>query len=358
LSLFCNMKQINVGLIGFGMAGRIFHAPTITSVEGLHLSKIRETKAPNIVIIKERYPNTTVVNDTKEILNDPAIDLVIVATPNVTHYEVAKQVLNAGKHVVIDKPITVTSAETDDLIALAKSKGKLLTTYQNRRWDSDFKTVKKIINSGLLGRLAEYESHYDRFRNTLRPDTWKEDGVPGTGMVYDLGSHLIDQAMVLFGIPKTITAFLHKQREHTRIVDNFEIILQYENLKATLKGGLLVKEPLPRFILLGNNGSFIKYGLDVQEETLNAGIFPGTAVNWGEEPENIWGTINTECNGVEFRGKVRSEKGDYVAFYQNVYKALIGEEELIVKPEQARDMIRVIELAMQSNEEKRTIEFS
>lgn len=352
------MKQLNVGLIGYGMAGRIFHAPTISCVEGLQLKKIRETKAPGIALIKERYPNATIVNDTNEILNDPAIDLVIVATPNITHYEVGKQALNADKHVLIDKPITVTSAETDDLIAIAKSKGKLLTTYQNRRWDSDFKTVQKVIGSGLLGKLAEYESHYDRFRNTLRPDTWKEDGVLGTGMVYDLGSHLIDQAMVLFGTPKSITAFLHKQREHTRIIDNFEIILQYENLKATLKGGLLVKEPLPRYILLGNNGSFIKYGLDVQEETLNAGIFPGKTANWGEEPENIWGTINTEFNGVEFRGKVKSEKGDYVAFYQNIYKTLIGEEELIVKPEQARDMIRVIELAMQSNEEKRTLAFS
>ena len=352
------MKSINVGLIGYGMAGRIFHAPTISCVEGVRLSKIRETKAPNIALIKERYPDTAIVGDTQEILDDPSIDLVIVATPNVTHYEVGKQALNAGKHVVIDKPITVTSAETDDLIALAKTNGKLLTTYQNRRWDSDFLTVKKIIASGLLGRLAEYESHYDRFRNTLRPDTWKEDGVLGTGMLYDLGSHLIDQAMVLFGVPKTVTAFLHKQRQHTRIIDNFEIILHYEKLKATLKGGLLVKEPLPRYILLGNNGSFIKYGLDVQEETLNAGIFPGKISNWGEEPENIWGTINTEFNGVEFRGKVKSEAGNYMAFYQNVYKAIIGEEELIVKPEQARNMIRVIELAMQSNDEKRTLEFN
>jgi scyllo-inositol 2-dehydrogenase (NADP+) len=352
------MKQINVGLIGFGMAGRIFHAPTISCVEGLKLSKIRETKAPNSALIKERYPQTTIVSETKEILNDPNIDLVIVATPNVTHYEVAKQVLNAGKHAVIDKPITVTSAETDDLIALAKTKGKLLTTYQNRRWDSDFLTVKKLLASGLLGRLAEYESHYDRFRNTLRPDTWKEDGVLGTGIVYDLGSHLIDQAMVLFGIPKAVTAFLNKQREQTRIIDNFEIILHYDNLKATLKGGLLVKEPLPRYILLGNNGSFVKYGLDVQEEILNAGIFPGKIPIWGEEPEQIWGTINTEFNGVELRGKVKSENGNYIAFYQNVYKTLTGDEELVVKPEQARNMIRVIELAMKSNEEKRTLEFT
>ena len=352
------MKQINVGLIGFGMAGRIFHAPTISCVRGLNLSKIRETKAPNISLIKQRYPNTTIVNDSKEILNDPSIDLVIVATPNITHFDVGRQALEAGKNVVIDKPITVTSKETDELIALAKKQGKLLTAYQNRRWDSDFLTVKKVVASGLLGRLVEYESHYDRFRNSLRPDTWKEDGVLGTGLVYDLGSHLIDQALTLFGLPKSVTAFLRTQREHTKIVDNFEIILDYENIKATLKGGMLIKEALPRYILLGNNGSFVKYGLDVQEESLNAGLLPNKMSNWGEEPENIWGTINTEVNGVEFRGKVKSERGNYVGFYKNVYKAIIGEEELIVTPEQARNIIRIIELAMQSNEDKRTIPYS
>ena len=352
------MKQINVGLLGFGMAGRIFHGPTICCVEGLRLNKIRETKAPNIALIKERYPETTIVSDTKEILNDASIDLVIVATPNVTHYAVAKEVLTAGKHVVIDKPITVTSAEADELIQLAKKSGKLITAYQNRRWDSDFLTVRKVIDSGLLGRLVEFESHYDRFRNTLRPDTWKEDGVLGTGLLYDLGSHLIDQALVLFGLPKTITADLRTLRKDTRIIDNFEIILDYLPLKVTLKGSLLVKEPLPRYILLGNDGAFIKYGLDVQEETLNAGHSPKNATNWGEEPESIWGTINTEFNGVEFKGKVKSERGNYVGFYENVYKAIMGEEELAVKPEQARHTIRIIELAMQSNEEKRTIPFS
>jgi scyllo-inositol 2-dehydrogenase (NADP+) len=352
------MKQINVGLIGFGMAGRLFHGPTINSTEGLKLYKVRETKAPNISIIRERYPDTVVVNDTDEILNDPSIDLVVVATPNVIHYNVATQAINANKHVIVDKPFTVTSAEASVLITLAKTKNKLLTAYQNRRWDSDFLTVKKVIASNLLGDLIEYEAHYDRFRNTIRPDTWKEDGVLGTGLVYDLGSHLIDQAQVLFGLPLTVTAFLRTQRQHARIVDNFEIILDYGKIKVTLKGGMLIKEPLPHFILLGNNGSFIKYGMDVQEEALIAGHVPNKTINWGEEPESLWGTINTEMNGVEFRGKIKSEKGDYVGYYQNVYKAIIGEEELAVKPEQARNTIRIIELAMQSNEEKRTIPYA
>ena len=351
------MKQINVGLIGFGMAGRLFHGPTITETKGLKLYKVRETKAPNISVIKERYPETIAVSDTSEILNDPAIELVVVATPNTTHYDVTTQVLMANKNVIVDKPFTVTSKEATQLIELAKTKNKLITVYQNRRWDSDFLTVKKVIDSNLLGNLVEYEAHYDRFRNTIRPDTWKEDGAPGTGLLYDLGSHLIDQALVLFGLPKTVFADLRTQRQNATIIDNFEMILDYGKLKVTLKGGMLIKEQLPHFILLGNNGAFVKFGMDVQEEALLAGLAPGKIPNWGEEPETLWGTINTEFNGIEFRGKVKSEKGNYPGFYENVYKALIGEEELAVKPEQARNTIKLIELAMQSNKEKRTINF-
>lgn len=351
------MKQINVGLIGFGMAGRLFHGPTISETEGLRLYKIRETKAQNISVIKERYPDSIVVDNTAEILDDALIDLVIVATPNTTHHDVATQVLLANKNLVVDKPFTVTSEEATKLIELAKSKNKIITVYQNRRWDSDFLTVKKVIDSNLLGNLVEYEAHYDRFRNTIRPDTWKEDGAPGTGLLYDLGSHLIDQALVLFGLPRTVFGDLRTQRKNATIIDNFEMILDYGNLKVTLKGGMLIKEGLPHFTLLGNNGAFIKYGMDVQEEALLAGFTPSKTINWGEEPENLWGTINTEFNGVEFRGKVKSERGNYVVFYENVCKALNGEEELAVKPEQARNTIKVIELAMLSNKEKRTVDF-
>ena len=201
-------EKINVGLLGFGMAGRIFHASTISCVKGLHLSKIRETKEANRLIIKQRYPGAVVVNTTEEILEDENIDLVVIATPNLTHFNLTKQALLAGKHVVVDKPFTVTSQEAEELIHLANAQNKLLSVYHNRRWDSDFQTVQKVIQSALLGKLAECEIHYDRFRNSLRPDTWKEDGVLGTGVLYDLGSHLIDQAQVLFGLPLMVTADL------------------------------------------------------------------------------------------------------------------------------------------------------
>ncbi|MEI6945818.1 oxidoreductase [Paraflavisolibacter sp. H34] len=350
-------KLVNVGLVGFGMAGRIFHAPTISCVPGLRLKKIRQTNAANLPLINSRYPGTEVVPAATDIFSDADIELVVIGSPNATHYSLAKEALLAGKHVVVDKPFTVTVAEAEELAALARSRNLLLSVYQNRRWDSDFLTVQKVLQSGLLGRLAECEIHYDRFRNTLRPNTWKEAGDQGTGLLYDLGSHLIDQALTLFGLPEAVSADLRTQRPETKIIDNFELVLDYGNLKVTLKSGFLVKEPLPKYILLGEQGSFVKYGLDVQEEALNGGLSPATTPNWGQEPESTWGTLHTEYNGVEFRGKVKSEAGNYVAYYENILRALQGSEELRVKAEDGVNVIRIIERAFQSQAEKRWVRF-
>ncbi|UII23419.1 oxidoreductase [Fulvivirga ligni] len=351
------MKNIKVGLIGYGMGGRVFHAPLIHYVEGLELVKIRETRAENISIANERYPNAKIVSDAQEIIQDSAIDLVVVAVPNKAHYSLAKEALLAGKHVVVEKPFTVTSKEADELIALAKEKQKVLSVYHNRRWDSDFITVQKVLKDDKLGRLVEFESHYDRFRNTIRPNTWKEEGSLGTGLLYDLGSHLIDQVQVLFGLPHSLTAFISTQRDNGNIADNFELLLHYDQLKVTIKSGMLVKEPLPKYIMLGTNGAFVKYGLDVQEAALNEHTKSLDDEDWGKEPENKWGVIHYEEDGEDFRYPVKSEPGNYPAFYQNVYQAIVGEGELIVTPEQARNTIRIIELAMQSHEEKRTVKF-
>jgi predicted dehydrogenase len=351
-------KKINVGLIGFGMAGRVFHAPFITNVPGLHLSKIRETRPANIAVIKSKYPEAEIVSDSKAIFEDADIKLVVIATPNASHVPLATEALQAGKHVVVEKPFTVTSEEADALIALAQSTGRLLTIFQNRRWDSDFKTVRKIIEGGMLGNVVEYEAHFDRFRNYLKPDTWKEEEAPGSGLLYDLGSHLIDQALCLFGLPAEVSADLRTQRQNSRITDSFHLMLHYPHLRVILRAGMLVREPGPRYKVYGNKGSFLKYGLDVQEEALKADFSPKDTENWGVEPEEIWGKLNTELNGLHIVGKVESKAGDYTAFYSNVYKALLGEEELQVKPEQARNTIRIIELAMQSHAEKRSVNFS
>ena len=352
------MRKINTGLIGFGMAGRVFHAPLIAAVEGMKLHSIRETREENIKIANSRYPDAKIVKNTEDILKDPLVDLVVVATPNKHHFSLASAALNAGKHVVVEKPFTVTSKEADELIHLAEKNQKILSVYQNRRWDADFLTVKKVLQEGKLGRLVEFESHFDRFRNSIRPDTWKDEGDLGTGLLYDLGSHLIDQAQVLFGLPNAVTAFIYTQRDNGAIPDNFELIMHYPKLKITIKGGMLVKEPLPKYILLGTEGSFIKYGLDVQEADLNEHIKKLSDPEWGAEPEQQWGILNTGIGGTESRGKVPSEKGKYLAFYENIYSAIADGKPLEVTPQQARSTIRIIELAMKSNEERRTVDLS
>lgn len=351
-------KKINVGLLGYGMAGRIFHAPFIANVPGLALKKIRANRPESVALANQRYPEVEVVSSEEDILNDESIDLVVVATASPSHYKMAKAALQAGKHVLVDKPFTVTSAEADELIALAEDKNKVLTVYQNRRWDSDFKTVKKIVEQQLLGDIVEYEAHFDRYRNEIKPNTWKEENLPGTGILYDLGTHLIDQALCLFGKPLEVYGDVRTQRQNSQVTDYIEVVLKYEKVKAIIKASMLVREKGPHFILHGTKGSFVKYGMDIQEETLNAGSFPGDTPNWGVEPESLWGTINTDVKGIHITGKVESETGDYTGLYQNVCKAILGQEALEVKPEQARDTIRVIELALQSSQEKRGIQFN
>jgi predicted dehydrogenase len=348
-------KRYNVGLIGYGIAGQVFHAPLIHCVNGFHLDKIRETKAPNIQLAQTRYPDAAIVDNAASILEDDAIDLVVIATPNTSHFDLAKEALERDKNVVVDKPFTITSADAWELVQLAGKKGKLLSVYHNRRFDSTAKTVRKVIQSGMLGTLVEYEAHYDRFRNYHRPNAWREEDIPGSGIFYDLGAHLIDEAQMLFGIPKEIYADLRIQRPGGKTIDNFEVVLSYEGLKVTLKAGMLVKEPGAVITLYGFNGSYVKRGMDVQEDALRAGISPEGKADWGVEPEANWGKMNTEYNGLSLVGNIKSETGDYRAYYQNIFKALQGEEELVVKPEQAAITIRIIELAIQSSREKKVI---
>ena len=351
-------KTIKVGLIGFGAGGQTFHAPVLTMVEGLHLAKIRAVKPEQVAVAQSKYPTAAVVSTSDEICNDENIDLVVITTPNTSHYSLAMQALQAGKNVVVDKPFTINTKDADELIAEAAKRNLVLSVYHSRRFDSDYYTVQKVIRNDLLGGLVEMESRYDRFRNFLKPNSWREEDTPGSGILYDLGSHLIDQAQSLFGLPDTVSADLIVQRKYGKTIDNFEVILHYPGIKVSLKAGMLVRERLPRFILLGINGSFVKYGLDVQEEALKAGYTSATKSNWGIEPSEIWGTVNTEISGQHFVGKIESEKGDYTAFYQNVYDTITGKEQLIVTPLQARNNIRIIELAMLSQQEKRTVNFT
>jgi scyllo-inositol 2-dehydrogenase (NADP+) len=345
--------EIGVGLVGYGMAARVFHAPVITSAEGLRLRKVVERRAEES---RARYPWVEVVRDVDALLEDEEVELVVVTTPNVSHFELARRALLAGRHVVVEKPFTVTSDEAGRLAALARERGKVLSVHHNRRWDGDFLTVRKLLEGDLVGRLVEFESRFDRFRNRPRPGAWREEEGPGSGILYDLGPHLIDQALVLFGRPRAVTADVRTQREFARADDNFEITLDYEGLRVKLGAGMLARGESPRFVLRGTQGSFVKYGLDPQEEALKQGRTPDEP-GWGEEPEGRWGALDTEAGGLRLKGRVQTVAGRYQAYYQNVADAVRGRAEPAVKPEEARDAIRVIELAFQSSAERRTINF-
>lgn len=347
-------EQISVGLIGYGMAGRIFHAPIIQSVPNLKLKKVVERRTNEA---RQRYPMVEVVPDATALLQDEEIGLVVIATPNASHFDLARQSLRANKHVVVEKPFTTTSGQARELIDLAHRQNRVISVYHNRRWDGDFQTVKKLLEARLLGRLVEYESHYDRFRNSPTRNAWREEDEAGGGILFDLGSHLIDQAQVLFGVPRMITSDIRTQRDFAKTTDSFELILHYDDLKVTLKAGMLVREQSPRFILHGTEGSFVKFGFDPQEEALKRGLTPSEA-NWGTEPREQWGTLITQVGGLDLEGQVRTTAGCYQCFYQNIVDVISGRAELAVKPEEARNTIRIIELATESSEQKRTVPFS
>lgn len=354
-SLSSSPMQLNVGLIGFGMAGQVLHAPLISSVVGLRLTKVYARREEQQHILRAKYPDVNIVTDVQDIFNDKQVDLVVIATSNDVHFSLCKAALLAGKHVVVEKPFTNTLEEANELIAIAKSQGKLLSVFHSARWHSDYLTVKDVIASGELGRLVTMEIRYDRFRNYLRPNAWREDDLPGSGIWFDLGAHLIDQTLQLFGKPQALFASLRKMREGVGAVDDFEVLLYYPQIKVSLKGSMLVKEPTPRFALYGTEGAFVKPGVDPQEAALREGKTPADLPNWGEEPEEIWGILNTTAEEPENRRKIRSQKGNYPGYYENVRDAILGKTDLAVTAEQARDVIYLLQLAERSWDEKRVL---
>jgi len=338
--------MIQVALASYGMSGKVFHAPLITTHPDFQLSKVLERHRNDAVA---DYPDVTTVRQFDDLLSDGHVDLIVVNTPNPHHFDMTKAALEAGKHVVVEKPFTNTVAEAEELTALAKQKNCTLTVFQNRRLDSDFLTVQKVLKQQLCGRVVDFEAHYDRYRNYIQPDTWKEESGPGSGILYNLGSHMIDQALVLFGMPETLFAKLSIQRAGGKAPDAYHLILGYADKQVTLKSSYLVRDEGPRYKILGDLGTFTKYGLDIQEDDLKAGKAPDEP-NWGTESEDIWGTLDTELSGLPFRGKIASEAGNYLAFYDNLAQAIAGKTPLLVTAEEAKQVIHLIELAYQSNE--------
>ena len=343
------MKIINVGIIGYGLSGRIFHSYVIQAIEGFNIKKIYTKNPSKKFQALEDHKDVEVVEDLNEILNDKSIGLIVICTPNTLHADLGKKAMKSGKHVIIEKPFTITSDEAKELFMVSKESEKILSVYHNRRFDSDFKTIKEILSSKVLGRLVEFESHFDRFRPEFKNQAWREENLPGSGLLYDLGSHLIDQALALFGMPLEVYGDLMTQRKG-HVDDAFELILYYPDLKVTLKAGCLVKEPLPRFILQGTQGSFLKYGLDVQEEALKNGLKP-IDTSWGVEPQSLWGVLNT----IHERKTYPSLRGDYRDYYKNIYGAIVHREKLLVTGLDGFNVIKIIEAAKKSHEEKRRI---
>ena len=353
--------EIGVAVIGFGLAGQVFHAPFVSAVPGLKLEAIVQRKGDEA---GKAYPSARILRSFEEALSDPAVQLVVVGTPNETHFNLAKQALLAGKHVVVDKPFAATSEQALELKELALKQGLVLAPFHNRRWDGDFLTVKKILQNESVGRLVTYESHFDRFRPVPRENTWKEGASGCNGLLFDLAPHLVDQVLTLFGVPEGITASVRKDRDSTDIEDAFDITLEYPKLRAHCRSSMLACDAAPRFLLHGTRGSFKKFGLDPQEPTLLAGAkLPRMGEGeWLADAEEYWGTLTVAPDpndpGTLTRTKVRTELGDYRNYYANVRDAINGTAELKVKPEDGYRTIKLLEMARQSSLEGRTLPIS
>ncbi len=357
---------ICTAVLGYGLAGRIFHTPFVHAVPGLELTAIVQRHGDNAAA---DYPATRVLRSVEEAFGDPAIELIVVATPNDSHVEMARRALEAGKHVVVDKPMAGTSAEALELIALAKRQGKLLAPFHNRRFDGDFLTVRKLVAEGTLGRITLVDARFDRFRPFQRPNTWKEASGPSNGLIFDLGPHLLDQALALFGVPKSITASVRRERDVTAIDDAFDIVLEFElpgghSIRYECHATMLAADPSPRFRVHGTLGSYVKFGLDPQEATLVGGARPpelGSPTPWLPEAESAWGTLTVATHAAEpvqlERSTLATEVGDYRRFYANVRDAIRGETPLVVSAEDGYRTIRLLELALQSSDQNHTLPF-
>lgn len=343
-------RTIVTGLASYGMSGRVFHAPLLSCHTGFVLKSIVERHKDEAIL---KYPKVNTLRSFDELLKDSEIELVIINTPDHTHAELAHKALMAGKHVVVEKPFTLHPSEAEDLLNLAIRKQRIITVFHNRRWDGDFLTIEKLIKNEMLGRLVEYEVHFDRFRNYIQ-NSWKEEPSHGTGTLYNLGSHLIDQALYLFGMPTAVTGDVRTFRTDGKVDDFFEVVMHYKEMRIALKGSYLVRQPGPRFVLNGTHGSFIKYGVDPQESDLTQGKLPSDP-NWGREPEENWGLLNTDKRGVHYVGKIETIPGNYLNFYSDLHNAIVNKTETAVKPQEAINVINIIEAAYKSAKTQKTI---
>lgn len=343
-------QTVNTAIIGYGKSAKQFHVPLLKSNPGFKVTTVLQRSNNDAL---NEFKNINIVRNLKDLLKDDAIDLVIITTPNHLHFDQAFDCLSADKHVVVEKPFTITTDQAEKLIRVARERERVLTVFQNRRWDGDYLTLRKLMEEGRVGSILEFESNYNRFRRLKKEEVWKETDLDGSGILYDLAPHLIDQALQLFGMPELVFADIRHQRSG-KADDWFTIDLFYTNHKVTLKAGMLVSDPTPRFILRGDQGAFVKYGMDVQEEQLASGMLPHQK-GWGVEPESDYGILYKIVDGIRKEERIKTIAGNYADFYTELLDAIFNKKDPPVDPESAKNTIKIIERAIQSNQEKRAL---
>lgn len=346
------MNKIKTALLSYGMSGKVFHTPFLSVHPGFKLVGSWERSKQ---LIQADYPDAKSYGSLEQILEDD-VDLVVVNTPVATHFEYAKQALLAGKHTLVEKAFTATVAEAEELKAIADEKGLKLCVYHNRRWDSDFLTVKAIVEQNLLGDIVEAEFRFDRYNPNLSPKQHKETNNSGAGVLKDLGSHIIDQALVLFGFPNAVFADIRVTRENSQVDDMFEVLLYYPDKRVRLRAGFFFREPVPAYAIHGKTGSILKERGDIQEAELKAGKTPNVA-DWGIEPEEYMGLLHIEKDGQVVRGLVDTMPGNYYHLFDGLYKAITEDKEVPVTAGDGIRVMKIIEAAIQSSKNKEVVEF-
>lgn len=340
---------LRAGLIGYGLAGRFFHAPLLHAA-GIEVALVATRRNEELA---HDFPHAHALPDPMAVATSAAIDLVVVASPNDTHFPLAMAALQAGHAVVIDKPFTCTAEEAGQLLALARRKGLLLSAFHNRRWDSDFLTLRRCLERGDLGEVLSYECHFDRFRPQVA-ERWRERPGPGTGLLYDLGPHLVDQALTLFGRPDWLLADIHIQRPGAVVDDAFRLLMGKGKLRILLSATLMAPAPGPKFVVHGDRGSFIQYGIDVQEDQLKAGKRPGDA-GFGVGPAEHSAILTTVGPNGTATAPLPSLPGNWSAYYVGIRRALEEGAPVPVRAEDARDTIQILELALRSHQEGKKV---
>ena len=351
--MFNKGSIIKTGICSFGMSGKLFHAPFIVAYPGFELSAIVERHNNES---REKYPDAKLYRSVDDLCSDKDLELIVVNTPTHLHFQQAKQILQAGKNIIIEKPFTITVKEAEELTALAENKKLFLSVYQNRRYDGDYRAVKDVLQKDLLGELREAEICYDRYRPTFGGKQHKEGDMPGSGILFDLSPHLVDQAIQLFGFPKALFADIWKMRDDVTAPDYFELLFYYEKLRVRLKATCIARESTYAYTLHGMKGSFLQQRSDMQEQQLLAGVKPSLE-SWCPAPTSSDGLLHTEINGEVVRKETTSSPGNYMDYYDDVYKAMTGQAPNPVPVADGIMNMRIIEAALESMKEKRIILF-